>query len=60
MGEEKLLNYFPLLKSVERQKAPLGRSVSTNFVADCLNGNLRAVALLAQVKRRSLCSPGRF
>ena len=33
MGEEKL--YFPLLKSVKRQKAPLGRSVSTNFVASC-------------------------
>ena len=25
--------YFPLLKSVNRQKAPLRRSVSTNFVA---------------------------
>ena len=33
MGEEKL--YFPLWKSIKRQKAPLGRSVSTNFVADC-------------------------
>ena len=32
-GEEKL--YFSLLKSVKRQKAPLGRSVSTHFVADC-------------------------
>ena len=31
MGEEKL--YFPLSKSVKRQKAPFGRSVSTNFVA---------------------------
>ena len=30
MGEEKL--YFPLLKSGKRQKAPLGRSVSTHFV----------------------------
>ena len=27
--------YFPLLKWVKRQKAPLGRSFSTNFVADC-------------------------
>ena len=26
MGEEKL--YFPLLKSVKHQKAPLGRSIS--------------------------------
>ena len=33
MGEGEL--NFPLLKSVKRQKAPLGRSVSTNFVADC-------------------------
>ena len=33
MEEEKL--DLPLLKSVKRQKAPLGRSVSTNFVADC-------------------------
>ena len=33
MGEEKL--YFPLLKSEKRQKAPLGRSFSTHFVADC-------------------------
>ena len=32
-GRKKL--YFPLLKSVKRQKAPLGRSVSTYFVADC-------------------------
>ena len=32
MGEEKL--YFPLLKSVKHQKAPLGGSVSTHFVAD--------------------------
>ena len=32
MGEEKL--YFPLLKSVKRQKAPLARNVSTHFVAD--------------------------
>ena len=31
-GEGKL--YFLLLKSVKRQKAPLGRSVSSNFVAD--------------------------
>ena len=29
--------YFPLLKSVKRQKVPLGQSISTNFVADgCL------------------------
>ena len=33
MGEEKL--YCPLWKSVKRQRAALGRSVSTNFVADC-------------------------
>ena len=33
MGEEKL--YFSLLKSVKHQKAPLGQSVSTHFVADC-------------------------
>ena len=33
MGEEKL--YFPLLKSRKRHKAPLGRTVSTHFVADC-------------------------
>ena len=32
MGEEKAL--FSPLKSVKRQKARLGRSVSTNFVAD--------------------------
>ena len=32
-GGEKL--YFPLLKSGNRQKAPLGRSVSTHFVANC-------------------------
>ena len=31
MGEEKLC--FPLLKSVTRQKASLGQSASTNFVA---------------------------
>ena len=33
MGEEKL--YFPLWKSVKRQKAPLERTVGTNFVTDC-------------------------
>ena len=33
MGEEKL--YFPLLKSRKCHKAPLGRTVSTHFVADC-------------------------
>ena len=33
MGKEK--RYFPLLKSVKRQKVPLGQSISTNFVADC-------------------------
>ena len=33
MGEEKL--YFPLLKSVKCQKAPLGQDVSTNFVTYC-------------------------
>ena len=33
MGEEKL--YFLLLKSVKRQKAPLGQSVSTHFITDC-------------------------
>ena len=33
MGEEKL--YFPLRKSVKRQKAPLERTVGTNFVTDC-------------------------
>ena len=50
MGEETLP--FPLLKSGKRQKVHIGRSVSTYFVADCLNQNLRAVVLLAQVKRR--------
>lgn len=33
-GEGKAF-YFPLLKSVKRQKALNARSVSTNFVADC-------------------------
>ena len=33
MGEGKL--YFLLLKSVKRKRSPLGKSVSTNFVADC-------------------------
>ena len=33
MGEEK--PNFPLLKSLKRQKSPLGRSFSTNFIADC-------------------------
>ena len=32
-GGEEL--FFPLLKSEKRQKAPLGRSVSTHFVGDC-------------------------
>ena len=50
MGEETLP--FPLLKSGKRQKVHIGRSVSTYFVADCLNQNLRAVVLLAQVERR--------
>ena len=50
MGEEALS--FPLLESGKRQKVSLGRSVSTHFVADCLNQNLRAVVLLALVKRR--------
>ena len=27
--------HFHLLKSVKRQKRPLGHSVSTNFVANC-------------------------
>ena len=31
MGKEKL--YYALFKSVKRQKAPFGRSVSANFVA---------------------------
>ena len=35
-GEKKL--YFPLLKSGKRQKAPLGRSASSHFVADCSKG----------------------
>ena len=48
MGEETLS--FPFLKSGKRQKVNLGQSVSTHFVADCLNQNLRAVVLLAQVK----------
>ena len=34
-GEGKKELYFPLLRSVKRQKVPLGRSISTNFVADC-------------------------
>ena len=38
MGKEKL--YFPFWKSVKRQKAHLGRSVSTNFVADCMCAQL--------------------
>ena len=50
MGEETLP--FPLLKSGKRQKVHIGRGVATYFVADCLNQNLRAVVLLAQVKRR--------
>ena len=33
MGEEK--QYFSLLKSVKCQKAPLGQSASTDFVANC-------------------------
>ena len=33
MREEKL--YFVLLESVKRQKGLLGKSVSSNFVADC-------------------------
>ena len=33
MGEEKL--YFHLLKSVKPQKAPLGQSVSSDFVTNC-------------------------
>ena len=33
MGEGKL--HFHLLKSIKRQKGPLGQSVSTNFFADC-------------------------
>ena len=32
MGEDK---HLPLRKSVKCQKAPLGRLVSTKFVADC-------------------------
>ena len=32
MGEDK---HLPLRRSVKCQKAPLGRRVSTNFVADC-------------------------
>ena len=32
MEEEKL--YFPIWKSVKCQKGPLGRSVSSNFIAD--------------------------
>ena len=32
MGEKNL--YFPLLKSVKHQKAPLRRFASTNFVAE--------------------------
>ena len=38
MGEEK--PYFLLCKSVKCQKAPLGHSVSTNFVADCGSGTV--------------------
>ena len=33
LGEKKL--HLPILKSGKRQKSLLGRSVSTNFVADC-------------------------
>ena len=33
LGEKKL--HLPLLKSGNRQKSLLGRSVSTNFFADC-------------------------
>ena len=36
--------YFPLLKLVKCQKAPLGQSVSTNFVVNCIvKGTLRLV-----------------
>ena len=36
--------YFPLLKLVKCQKAPLGQSVSTNFVVDCIvKGTLHLV-----------------
>ena len=37
MGEEKL--YFHLLKSVNSQKAPLGQSVSTDYVTNCWEAN---------------------
>ena len=39
MGKEKL--YFPLLTSVKCQKAPLGGSVSTDFVTDCTVTSLK-------------------
>ena len=32
--------YFPLVKSGKCQKAPLGQSVLTHFVADCVYQNL--------------------
>ena len=53
MLEEKL--YYTLLKSVKRQKAPFGRSVSTNFVAT-LHGEMLEeklyYTLLKSVKRQ--------
>ena len=53
MGEGKL--YYTLLKSVKRQKAPFGRSVSTNFVAT-LHGGMGNeklyYTLLKSVKRQ--------
>ena len=42
-----------IFRPLEDVKKPsFGRSVSTHFVADCLNRNLRAVVLLAPVRRR--------
>ena len=36
-GDEGGKALFPLLKSIKRQKAPLGQSISTNFVTDRRN-----------------------
>ena len=44
MGEEK--PYFLLWKSVKCQKAPLGHSVSTNFVADCGSDTVPSFGIL--------------
>ena len=46
--------YFPLLASVKRQKAPLRRSVYTNFVADCSLASLLVNFLIAYSTKDTL------